>query len=441
MLIPPNLNLINGVFPDQLLAPVASMTSNSMVNSVIHLPDSTVMKRTEELFEKGKQYLRSGLLNEAITAFSDTISNDSLFAPAYCQMGRALHRKKEFEQSVVYFKKAIKLKPNNYHFYYNLANCWFAQKHFPRAIANYKQAIKLGCRHAQCYLNLGKSFESISKLSQAEASLKQALILNPNLEQAHLGLLRVRSKLRKEQQAKIFENLDVAPASFESDYLNNDIFDAYVSLGENCEAGLQFLRINYAESSFFRFTSNTFLSVFKILKNDFKDIFAKEYIVPRPKCKHMVKNTKYNIAFHSKLISTINYATGEQAFSLDYNFDEVFNNETNKINYLIQKWHDLMNSNKKILFILKNDSQERVLKQRDLEKLVCLFLEKYSNRNFKIICLQLSKFKESKWKSEYLINHYFPYFAPRNSAKDADLKSWDNLFANYPLSQHLQSDR
>jgi tetratricopeptide (TPR) repeat protein len=417
------------------------MPSNNIVNSVNNLPDYNVMKQTEELFEKGKQYLRDGLLDEAITAFLDTITNDSLFAPAYCQMGRTLHRKKEFEQSIVYFKKAIKLKPNNYHFYYNLANCWFAQKHFPKAIANYKQAIKLGFRHAECYLNLGKSLENIDKLSQAEASLKQALLLNPNLEQAHLSLTRVRSKLRKKQQAELFGNLDVVSASFESNYINNDVFDAYVSLGENCEAGLQFLRINYTESSFFRFTSNTWLSVLKILQNNFKDIFEKEYIVPRPKCKHMVKNTKYNIAFHSKLISTINHATGEQAFSLDYNFDEVFNNETNKINYLIQKWNNLMNSDKKILFILKNDSQEKRLKQKDLEKLVCLFLEKYSNRNFKIICLQLSKFKESKWKSEYLINHYFPYFAPRNSAKDADLKSWDNLFANYPLSQQLQIDQ
>jgi tetratricopeptide (TPR) repeat protein len=431
----------NFVLSNQSLPPVTSMPSNSIVNSVINLPDSTVMKRTEELFEKGKQYLRDGLLNEAITAFSDTISNDSLFAPAYCQMGRALHRKKEFEQSIVYFKKAIKLKPNNSHFYYNWANCWFAQKHFSKAIANYRKAIKLGCRHAECYLNLGKSLENIGKLDEAEVSQKQALILNPNLEQAHLSLIRVRSKLRKKQQAEFFKNLDVVPASFENDYINHDVFDAYISLGDNCEAGLQFLRISYTESSFFRFTSSTFVSVFKILQNDFKDIFDREYIIPRPKCERMVKNTKYNIAFHSKLVSTINPVTGEQAFSLNYNFDEVFNNEKNKINYLIQKWNDLMNSNKKILFILKNDSQERVLKQKDLEKLVCLFLEKYSNRNFKIICLQLSKFKESKWNSEYLINHYFPCFAPRNSAKSADLKSWDNLFANYPLSQQLQIDQ
>ena len=211
-------------------------------------------------------------------------------------------------------------------------------------------------------------------------------------------------------------------------------FDAYISLGDNCEAGLQFVRIGYQESSFFRFTSSNFNTTFNIIKNDFSDIFNRDYIIPRPGCTRMVVNNKYKIAFHSKLSSTVD-SQQNQYFSLDYDFEEAFQDETNKINYLIGKWHKLMESDRKILFFLKNDSDKKYLDEKMANKLRILLFKKYKNHNFKILCLQLDKFAEPQWKNPALINRYFPYFAPRTSAMHGSSpdSSWDKIFAEFPI--------
>ena len=214
-----------------------------------------------------------------------------------------------------------------------------------------------------------------------------------------------------------------------------EYFDAYISLGDNCEAGIQFQRIGYEESSFFRFTSSKFQTTFNIIENDFKQIFNREYIVPRPKCKRMILNTKYNIAFHSKLTSTID--SQGQYFSRQYDFDKVFKAETSKINYLIDKWNKMMDSERKVLFILKNDSSERYLDENKVGKIARLLLNKYKNHNFKILCIQLDKFQETQWQNPYLINRYFPFFAPRTSAMHgtSPIDSWDKIFTEFPINE------
>ena len=228
-------------------------------------------------------------------------------------------------------------------------------------------------------------------------------------------------------------NLNLAAERKKREY-----FDSYISLGDNCEAGLQFRRIGYKESSFFRFTSSNFATTFNIIKNDFKKVFAREYIMPRPKCSKMVLNTKYNIAFHSKLTSTI--SSEGQEFSQSYDFDEVFQHETNKINYLISKWNQMMNSERHILFILKNDSPKKYLNEEKVSKLAELFLDKYKNHNFQILCLQLDKFSEPQWKNPYLINRYFPFFAPRTSAGKSYNAGWNKVFEDFPLSNNDDSE-
>ena len=214
--------------------------------------------------------------------------------------------------------------------------------------------------------------------------------------------------------------------------VQKESFDAYISLGDNCEAGIQFLRIGYKEGSFFRFTSSNFDTTFKILKNDFNDVFNLEYIIPRPGCEKMVFNKKYKIAFHSKLISKINQE-GVQKFSSTYNFDEMFQDETNKINYLIDKWNRLMASEQKILFLLKNDSKHNYIDHNRANKLCNLLLNKYKNHNFQILCIQLDKFAEPQWDNPHLTNRYFPYFAPRFSAKQGCEAAWNKIFADFPL--------
>lgn len=282
--------------------------------------------------------------------------------------------------------------------------------------------------------------QDIHQLDQANlsGSISPSIISYSKLLESNYQIESRSSQSNKSIQVSSGKVDSEAIARLQPGFLNsinieqNNSFDAYISLGDNCEAGLQFLRIGYKESSFFRFTSANFNTTFNIIKNNFNDVFNQEYIIPRPKCEKMVLNKKYGIAFHSKLSSKIEQ-NGTQKFATAYNFAEVFQNETSKIDYLISKWNQMMSSERRIMFLLKNDSEHKHISQNMANKLCRLLLKKYKNHNFQILCLQLDKFKEPQWENPYLINRYFPYFAPRVSAKNGSIDSWDQIFAEFPL--------
>lgn len=206
-------------------------------------------------------------------------------------------------------------------------------------------------------------------------------------------------------------------------------YDAYVSLGNNCEVGLQFRRIGYEESSFFRFTSNSLESVLAIIRNDFAGVFQRENL--QPHTDDMVMDTRYDIVFHSGLKSVENPGSAQRHFLPSYDFDEVYGcKDAPKVRHLVAKWHALTRSQQEVLYILKlNDENRRAL----ATDLLALFREKYPAHRATILCLQTVDPAESDWEVPGLINRHFPRFAPFDNTHDADTAAWDRIFAEFPL--------
>ena len=115
------------------------------------------------------------------------------------------------------------------------------------------------------------------------------------------------------------------------------MYDAYISLGSNCEAGFQLRRIGYNDSSFFRWTLSPYKSTFNLIQNDFKNLFLKENLVPV--WDNMVEDTKYKISFHSKLLSKQDEVTKQRSFLDTYDFEQIYQSEYQKIQHFIQKWY------------------------------------------------------------------------------------------------------
>lgn len=214
--------------------------------------------------------------------------------------------------------------------------------------------------------------------------------------------------------------------------LSSESFDRYISLGDNCEAGLQFWRIGYDESSIFRFTIIDSDKLIEIIENNFTDIFCKENLIPA-NVDHMIRDTKTGIAFHSELYSAINSVNGKRSFRDDYDFDVVFAKEKTKIGYLVQKWRELVSSDERVLyFIKKNQSSNR----EDAEKILNTFLNNYPEHNFLILYIQPLSLYEPDWGFKKLRNVYVDYLAPyENTEKGADVHGWDKLFSQYPLKK------
>ena len=364
-------------------------------------------------------------------------------AQANFHQGNKLRELGKIDESIQKYQRAIEIKPDFSQPMEELAKVHIAQSDFKAAIKCYRRIIGLNTENHQTYLKLAKAFLKQGKTFCAIAAYQEAIELKPDLDikvYIKLGnLLLSEQSVDARQWIESQINVDWVGRKLKNvleNIENQQYFDAYIPLGDNCEAGMQFWRIGYNESSFFRFVASRFDVTYSILKNNFKDVFNRKYIVPRTHCNGMVVNTKYNITFHSELRSKMNDETGKQTFLSDYDFDAVFENESSKINYLIGKWNRLMQSERKILFILKNDLPYKRLREADVQKISDLFLERYTNHNFKILCIQLDKFCEPEWKNPYLINRYFSYFPERgnNMKENADKVAWNQIFSEFPLN-------
>ena len=212
------------------------------------------------------------------------------------------------------------------------------------------------------------------------------------------------------------------------------MYDAYISLGTNCEAGFQLRRIGYEESSFFRWTLSSYKSTFKLIQNDFADIYLKENLVPV--WDNMVEDQEYKISFHSQMLSQKQDKDQPRKFLTSYDFNEIYQAEYQKIQHFIQKWFELVNSNKLVLYIIK---EEQHGSKYNGKKLLDLFESKYPSHKFEIAYIQHEEKQEADWGFDKLNNIYFPRFAPISQADQGDIKSWDALFARFPLNHKLAS--
>gem|GEM_PF-1794151 len=215
-------------------------------------------------------------------------------------------------------------------------------------------------------------------------------------------------------------------------------FDRYISLGDNCEAGLQFWRIGYDESSIFRFTIIDSDKLINIIENNFTDIFDRENLVPAS-VDHMIRDTKTGIAFHSELYSAIDPTNGKRSFRNDYNFDEVFAKEKTKVEYFVQKWRELTSSKERVLyFIKKNQCSNR----EDAENILNTFLKHYPEHDFLILYIQPITLFEPDWGFERLHNVYVDHLAPYdNTEEGADTTGWNELFRRYPRKNQLEKEK
>lgn len=205
------------------------------------------------------------------------------------------------------------------------------------------------------------------------------------------------------------------------------MYDAYISLGDNCEPGLQFRRIGYEESSIFRFASIDSHFTLGLLKTDFAGFYKKENIIPAQDA--MVRDAGTGIAVHSKMTSSIQ-GDGERRFNKNYDFDVIYQKEKEKIDYLVKKWRDMVFSSKKVLYFFKRNFHSS---REDAMLFYETFSALYPCHDWTILYIQSDEHKEEPWGMDRLKNEYLSVLAPYDDAHASDRAGWDRLFKKYPL--------
>ncbi len=203
-------------------------------------------------------------------------------------------------------------------------------------------------------------------------------------------------------------------------------YDQYISLGYDCEVGLQLRRWGYEESSFFRFTLCRLPALKKILNSKFNNVFQYENLIPGND--NMVRDTKYNIAFHTGMKSKV--IDGKRVFiqNSDDRF-EYYKTESNKVQHLIEKMKSEIHTGKRILFFLKTDE---ILEYKIINELV-IALEKFGFTNFNIVYLALNSWNIN-WENEKIfIERLTNYTEEGKRGTDADIHGYNNIFKKYGI--------
>lgn len=126
--------------------------------------------------------------DEAIVYFNKAIELDPDMAIAYDGLGRAYMAKRQLDDASQNFQKALQIQPDMPLSWYNLGNVCAETGKFDMAVACFQKAVGLQDDFAPAHNNLANIFEMEGRAGEAIAQWRAALKSNPNLTSAQVNL-------------------------------------------------------------------------------------------------------------------------------------------------------------------------------------------------------------------------------------------------------------
>jgi tetratricopeptide (TPR) repeat protein len=130
------------------------------------------------LYLNGEILVEMDRSREAVDAFDQAINVDPTF-DAYLARGDALFDLRRFRDAVESYKKAKELEPNNNLLMNNMAKALYNSGDYQNSVAYYKEAIRITDKPLYNY-GLGLAYYAFDKKDEALTYLKNALRLNEN---------------------------------------------------------------------------------------------------------------------------------------------------------------------------------------------------------------------------------------------------------------------
>jgi tetratricopeptide (TPR) repeat protein len=117
--------------------------------------------------------------DEAIADFTRAIELDRNYTPAYRGRGRAMARKGELDRAIVDFNEALRLDPKAVAIYNDRGLAWRMKGDLDRAFEDFNAAIRLDSGYAAAYHNRAYAWDLKGDLERAIADYDEAVRLNP----------------------------------------------------------------------------------------------------------------------------------------------------------------------------------------------------------------------------------------------------------------------
>jgi Flp pilus assembly protein TadD len=169
------------------------------------LPEPVPLRRTSYVARVCVALVCVALAGRTVVRLQDWQSNETLFrsavsvvpanAKAHALLGNELKKKREWQQAVAEYRKALELYPE-----YLNTDAWFATNfggalldigHQEEALAALKMAVELMPRWSHAHYNLGVMYAKLGKVEETETEWRQAVALSPDDPKLHSGLSRL----------------------------------------------------------------------------------------------------------------------------------------------------------------------------------------------------------------------------------------------------------
>jgi tetratricopeptide (TPR) repeat protein len=132
---------------------------------------------------------KAGTLDERIAACTRAISSGKLdpkdLAETLASRGVKRAGIREYDEAILDFTTAIRLKPDDADTYYNRGLVWHYKESHDHAIADYGEAIRLNPNYTNAYYNRGHAWYAKRDFDHALADYTEAIRLYPQLTAAH----------------------------------------------------------------------------------------------------------------------------------------------------------------------------------------------------------------------------------------------------------------
>ena len=126
--------------------------------------------------------------NETISFFKKAIKINSNNFEIYNNFGVALKNLGDIENAIDNYKKTLDLKPDFVPAIFNLALAYTKTENYENAIKKSKEVINLNPSNARAYNNLGNIYRYLNKKNDAILNYRKALETNPNIMEVHMHL-------------------------------------------------------------------------------------------------------------------------------------------------------------------------------------------------------------------------------------------------------------
>ena len=156
------------------------------------MQNSGDIARFKMYVDEGIQLTKEGKLDSAIEKFCEALQLEPNSISVLNYLAGIYEIKKEFAQSITYYKQVIQLQPDKGITYARLAKVMMAQKNIQEAIAVYQQATSLQLKlPAWGYAGLGNALHLNRQLDEAIAAYQQAIELKSDNHSFYIELSRL----------------------------------------------------------------------------------------------------------------------------------------------------------------------------------------------------------------------------------------------------------